>query len=159
MSVSSGMIGELEVMSDREGAVVTGWLAQDVVYVQFVEHLTGSLGMKFAMRLEPQLAMAEKVQLFADCSGLDNYDFPARNACSRVLFAQRRRLSQSLFLVRTRVVELGMQAIAAMLGGGLMEVNNSRAEFMSRLDRAAPTAWRQIRNPRAWVPVKNSVRP
>lgn len=153
------MIGELEVMSDREGAIVTGWVAQDVLYVQFVEYLTGPLGMKFAMRLEPQLAASPRVQLFADCSGLDSYDFTAREACSRVLFAQRRRISQSLFLVRTRIVELGMQAISAMLGSGLMEVNKSHAEFVSRLDHAAPNAWRYIRNPRAWVPVKNSVLP
>ncbi|HWA75088.1 MAG TPA: hypothetical protein VG937_22275 [Polyangiaceae bacterium] len=153
------MVGELEVMSDREGAIVTGWVAPDVLYVQFVEYLTGPLGMKFAMRLEPHLAAHPKVQLFADCSGLDSYDFTAREACSRVLFAQRRRLSQCLFLVRTRVVELGMQAISAMLGGGLMEVNKSHAEFMSRLGQAAPNAWRSIRNPRAWVPVKNSLLP
>jgi hypothetical protein len=115
--------------------------------------------MKFAMRLEPHLAASPRVQLFADCSGLDSYDFTAREACSRVLFAQRRRIAQCMFLVRTRVVELGMQAISAMLGGSLMEVNKSHADFMSRLDRAAPNAWRYIRNPRAWVPVKTSLPP
>jgi hypothetical protein len=153
------MIGELEVMSDREGAIVTGWVAPDVLYVQFVEYLTGPLGMKFAQRLEPRLALAPRMQLFVDCSGLDSYDFPARDACSRVLFAQRRRYTQCLFLVRTRVVELGMQAIAAMLGGGTMEVSKSRADFVARLDQAAPNARRYIRNPRAWVPVKNSLPP
>ena len=153
------MVGELEVMSDREGAVVFGWVGPEVLYIQFVEYLTSALGMRFASRFEQQLLGEQKVQIFADCSGLDSYDFPARDALSRVLFSQRRRLTPSLILTRTRVVELGMQAIAAMLGSSLIEVNSSRAEFVARLDRAAPAAWRSLRNPRAWVAAKPSLLP
>jgi hypothetical protein len=153
------MIGELEVMSDRDGAVVVGWVAPQVFYVQFVEFLSGALGMRFAMRLEKALVNSPNTQIFFDCSGLDSYDFPARDAYGRVLFCHRRRLTSCLLLARTRVVELGMQAIAVMLGANLMEVTNHRAEFLERLDRAAPTAWRSLRNPRAWVPAKPSLPP
>ena len=146
-------------MSDREGAVVFGWVAPEVLYIQFVEYLTTALGMRFATRFEQQLLAEPRVQFFVDCSGLDSYDFPARDALSRVLFSQRRRFTPSLILARTRVVELGMQAIAAMLGPSLLEVTTSRAEFVSRLDRAAPAAWRSLRNPRAWVAVKPSLLP
>lgn len=153
------MVGELEVMSDRDGAIVVGWVAPNVLYVQFVEYLSGALGMRFAMRLERSLLPEQRVQLFFDCSGLDSYDFPARDAYGRVLFCQRRHLQSCLLLARTRVVELGMQAIAVMLGSSLMEVTTRRAEFIERLDRAAPTAWRSLRNPRAWIPVKPSLPP
>ncbi len=153
------MVGELEVMSDREGAVVIGWVAPAVLYVQFVEHLSGALGMRFAMRLERSLLAQERTHLFFDCAGLDSYDLPARDACGRVLFCHRRRVNACLLLARTRVVELGMQAVAVMLGPSLMEVTTRRPDFIERLDRAAPTAWRSLRNPRAWVPVKPSLPP
>ncbi len=154
------MIGELEVLNDREGAVVAGWVSNDVFYSQFVEHLTAPLGMRFASRFEQHLLMSSTpVRLFADCSSLDGYDLAARDAWTRVLVSQRRLLAPSLFLARTRLVELGLRAAAAMLRPGLIEVVTSRSQFVSKFDEVAPGAWRYLRNPRAWVPAKNSFFP
>lgn len=154
------MVGELEVLNDREGAVVAGWVANDVFYSQFVEYLTAPLGMRFASRFEQHLLMnPAPVSLFADCSSLDNYDLTARDAWARVMVSQRRLLAPSLFLARARLVELGLRAVAATLRPGLIEVVTSRSEFVARLDQAAPSAWRYIRNPSAWVPAKNSFFP
>jgi len=154
------MIGELEVLNDREGAVVAGWVANGIFYAQFVEYLTGPLGMRFASRFEQHLLInSGPVSLYADCASLDSYDLTARDAWTRVMVSQRRLLAPSLFLARTRLVELGLRAIAAMLRPGLIEVVTSQSEFVARLDKAAPDAWRALRNPRAWVPAKNSFFP
>jgi len=156
---SGHVIGELEVMSDRDGAIVFGWVAPQILYAQFIELLSAPLGMRFARRLEEHLISQSKVAVFFDLSGLETYEFPARNALARVLFVRRRSIASALVLVRSRVVELGIQAVSSMIGGGLIEVITSRADFVARLDRAAPLARRYVQNPRAWVPTPNSLLP
>jgi hypothetical protein len=153
------VIGELEVMSDRAGAVVFGWVAPQIFYVQYIEVLSAPLGMRFARRLEEHLVGEDKPQLYCDASGLENYEFLARNALARVFLARRRNIASVLVLVRTRVVTLGAQAVASMIGGALIEVIQSRADFVSRLDRAAPLARRYVQNPRAWIAAPSSLAP
>lgn len=153
------MIGELEVMSDRDGAIVFGWVAPQIFYAQFIEVLTAPLGMRFARRLEEYITGPGRPALFCDCSGLENYEFPARNALARVMLVQRRSLASVLVLVRSRVVELGTLAVSSMIGGGLIEATKSRADFVARLDHVAPLARRYVQNPRAWVPAPTSLAP
>ena len=115
--------------------------------------------MRFARRFEEQLMTESKTSIFFDWSGLESYEFPARNALARVLLVRRRSMASALVLVRSRVVELGIHAVSSMIGGGLIEVTKSRADFVARLDRAAPLARRYVQNPRAWVPTPNSLIP
>jgi hypothetical protein len=152
------MIGELEVLSDRDGAIVFGWVAQDVLYAQMIEHLQAALGMRYATRLEQHLVSRSSAKLYIDCSGLETYEFPARAAIGRVLLTHRKRVASVSVLVRSRVVELGMHALGTTLGG-LMAISNVRADFVATLDRAAPLARRYVQNPRAWVPAVTSVIP
>lgn len=152
------MIGALEVLSDRDGAVVFGLVANDVLYAQMIEHLQAALGMRYASRLEQQLLKLSGARAFIDCSGLETYDFPARNAIGRVLLSQRKHVASVSVLVRNRVVELGMHALAATLGG-MMQITSSRSDFIAELDRAAPLARRYVQNPRAWIPAATSILP
>lgn len=153
------VIGVLEVLSDREGAVVFGWVAEDVHYAQVIEKWSSSLGMRYASRLERQLERRSSIRIFMDCSGVDTYDLCARNACQRVLVAQRQRIASIALLARTRIVQLGAQALAAHLPQGMLQVTIDRAEFVAQLDGIAPLARRYVTNPVAWVEAASSSPP
>jgi len=86
-------------------------------------------------------AQQQRVQHFFDVEGLESYDSSARVALTRFAIDHRAQVASAIFLVRSRLVAIGVStaALAARLVGLEFVVLSARVEFDRRLRRASVT--------------------
>jgi hypothetical protein len=129
----------LELLADAHGAITFGWLDEGVLYARFNQCLSAELGEVFAARLKALVAEQPSVRLFGDARALQSYDLAARSAITRVLLAERTKLTSLDCLAWSGGFGLRTRALLASIGRPLYATTDPVA-FEERLLSAAPRA-------------------
>jgi hypothetical protein len=141
----------LELLSDNEGSVVFGWVADGVLYTKFQGALNAETGYIYATRLSSLVGPAQSIYFFCDSSELKHYDLLARSAFARVILSSRRKFISLVMLAWSKGPSPSSQALATTLGEPI-EVLTSVNSFEARLARQAPLVSRKL-DPKTWVTV------
>ncbi|HEX3852887.1 MAG TPA: hypothetical protein VHW01_18115 [Polyangiaceae bacterium] len=137
-----------EVLSDDEGSVTLGWVAEDVFYTRFTGGLSATIGMAHAARLRDLLAGVSSLSYFADSSALSHYELLARSAFARLILENRRKFSELVMLTWSVGVSHAGSAFATAVGDPITLLTDAR-DFEQRLVAAAPLAKQRL-DPRMW---------
>lgn len=121
------------------GAIAVRWLAPGVMCTTITGHCDDALADVHVTEARAAYAEQRQVQHFFDVEGLESYDSSARVALTRFAIDQRAHVAAAIFLVRSRLVAMGVStaALAARLVGLEFVVLSERAEFDRRLRRAS----------------------
>ncbi len=138
-AVCNVMGKSLEILAERSGAVILGWVAEDVAYMGFVGHISARLGARCASRMCAMLDEGTRVQFFCNTGLARSFDFSARSALVRASLACRRNIESMTLLVSSADAASAAHAIAAVLDGPTA-VSGSAEEFDTVLLKAAPLA-------------------
>jgi hypothetical protein len=138
-----------EVLSDGEGSVTLGWVADDVFYTRFTGGLSATTGMAYAARLRDLLAGVSSLSYFADSGTLSHYELLARSAFARLILENRRKFSSLVMLTWSVGESQAGAAFAAAVGNPIMLLTDAR-EFEQRLLAVAPLAKQRL-DPRMWA--------
>lgn len=144
----------LELLSDDDGSVVFGWVAEGVLYTRFQGGLNAETGYIYATRLSSLVSPAQSIYFFCDSSELKNYDLLARSAFARVILSCRRKFTSLVMLTWAEGPSPSSLALAATLGEPI-EILTSANAFEVRLSRQAPLVSRKL-DPKTWVTVDRS---
>ena len=137
-----------EVLSDDEGSVTHGWVAEAVFYTRFTGGLSATIGMAHAARLRDLLAGASALSYFVDSSTLIHYELLARSAFARLILENRRKFSELVMLTWSVGVMHAGSAFATAVGDPITLLTDPR-EFEQRLVAVAPLAKQRL-DPRMW---------
>jgi hypothetical protein len=137
-----------EVLSDDEGSVTLGWVAEDVFYTRFTGGLSANIGMAHAVCLRDLLAGVSSLSYFADSSTLSHYELLARSAFARLILENRRKFSALVMLTWSVGVAHSGEAFAAAVGEPITLLTEAR-DFEQRLLAVAPLAKQRL-DPRMW---------
>jgi hypothetical protein len=141
----------LELLSDNDGSVVFGWVADGVLFTRFMGGLNAETGYIYATRLSSLVGPAQSIIFFCDSSELKNYDLLARSAFARVILSSRRKFTSLVMLTWAEGPSPTSRALAASLGEPI-ELLTSVNAFEARLARQAPLVSRKL-DPKTWVTV------
>jgi hypothetical protein len=144
----------LELLSDNDGSVVFGWVADGVLYTKFQGGLNAETGYIYATRLASLVGPAQSINFFCDSSELKNYDLLARSAFARVILSNRLKFTSLVMLTWAEGPSPSSRALAATLGEPI-EILTSVNSFEARLSRQAPLVSRKL-DPKTWVTVERS---
>jgi hypothetical protein len=144
----------LELLSDNDGSVLFGWVADGVLYTRFHGGMNAETGYIYATRLGSLVGPAQSICFFCDSSELKNYDLLARSAFARVILSSRRKFTSLVMLTWAEGPSASSQALAATLGEPI-EILTSVNSFEARLSRQAPLVSRKL-DPKTWVTVDRS---
>ena len=108
-------MGPLQVLSDDQGTVVTGYLADGVYFVRLVDYVSSGLGIELASRLRKHLVDAAAVSCFFDIASSEGSDFAARSAIARAVLANRRQVASVTTLVAPELERSAYVWIASLL--------------------------------------------
>jgi len=151
---SAGDQSSLELLSDNDGSVVFGWVADKVLFTRFQGGLNAETGYIYATRLSSLVGPAQSISFFCDSSELKNYDLLARSAFARVVLSSRRKFTSLVILTWADGPSPSSQALAATLGEPI-EILTSVNAFEARLARQAPLVSRKL-DPKTWVTVERA---
>jgi hypothetical protein len=157
------MSSALNILSDREGTVTFGFLAEDAYYFRIVGHLSSKLGIDCAAQLRNHLVAGRALRLFVDVASGDGSSFAARSALMRSLLANRQHVD-SVTILAVGATVARAQSMATLLGKPNV-ILESPALFQTKLRDATPTRPRipptsgTVRVARSVRPVARSSRP
>ena len=134
---------EIEVLGDKDGSAVFGWVAPAVLYTRYQGGLSAETGRAYAMRLSTLVAQAPSLCFFCDSSGLKHYDLLARSSFARVILSNRRKFSSIVLLAWAEGVSPATQALVTTIGEPIQVLTN-RNTFEVQLLRKAPLALRKV---------------
>jgi hypothetical protein len=137
-----------EVLSDDEGSLTLGWVAEDVLYTRVAGGLSSAVGMAHAARLRGLLAGVSSLRYFGDFSALSRYELLARSAFARLILENRRKFAGLVLLSGPASSALAGEAFAAAVGEPITRLTDAR-EFEQCLLLAAPLAKQRL-DPRMW---------
>jgi len=137
-----------EVLSDAEGSVTLGWVAEDVFYTRFTGGLSATIGMAHAARLRDLLAGVSSLSYFVDSGTLSHYELLARSAFARLILENRRKFSELVMLTWSVGATHAGAAFATAVGEPITLLTEAR-EFEQRLVAVAPLAKQRL-DPRMW---------
>jgi hypothetical protein len=129
----------LEVLSDDDGSVTLGWVAEGVYYARFAGGLSVALGMAHLSRLREALDLVRPLTYFVDASTLARYDLVARSAFIRFVLENRNDFTSIVMQPWSGGVTAATEAFVAAMGGSVTIIRDAR-EFDLRLLGAAPLA-------------------
>jgi hypothetical protein len=138
-----------EVLSDEQGSVTLGWVADGVLYTRFTGGLSAEIGTAYVERLRDVLSRVASLTYFADSSSLSHYELLARSAFARLILENRRKFSALLMLTWSVGAGRAGEIFAAAVGDPI-EVLSDEREFEQRLLASAPLAKQRL-DPRMWV--------
>ena len=127
------------MIADREGALVLGFVSEDIFYMRFIGRISTSLASKSAALLRKHLADSRILGCFCDADTPETVDLAVRSEIIRAFLDNRRRLESTATLVGTPAVASTVRAIATVLDC-LVHVVENTDEFNTMLVRAAPYA-------------------
>jgi hypothetical protein len=133
----------LSVLSDAQGTVTLGFLAQDVYYIRIAGHVSSKIGIELGLQLREQLGGPTAMRVFIDLASVQGGTFGARSAIMRALLATRRQLSSVAVLVGSGPSATRARTMTAMLGRP-SQIIDSAALFQVQLLEAAPSARSKI---------------
>jgi hypothetical protein len=139
----------LEVVSDNDGSVTRGWVANGVYYARFVDGLSAGLGLAHVARLREILSQVDSLMYFADARALAHYDLLARSAFVRLLLENRRRFPLVVILTWAGDVTAATEAFTAAVGS-IVTLVREADEFEKLLSHVAPLA-NQMVAPNTWT--------
>ena len=145
----------LELLSDNDGSVLFGWVADGILYTRFQGGLNAETGYIYATRLAALVGPAQSIHFFCDSSELKNYDLLARSAFARVILSNRRKFTSLVMLTWADGPSPSSRALAATLGEPIEILTSSNA-FEARLSRQAPLVSRKL-DPKTWVTVERTI--
>ena len=145
-----------EILSDEEGSVTLGWVAEGVFHTRFTGGISAAIGMAYAARLRDLIAGVSSLIYFADSSMLSHYELLARSALARLLLENRRKFSALVMLTGSVGDTHAGAAFAAAVGDPITQLTDAR-EFEQCLLAVAPLAKQRL-DPRMWerAPAANS---
>ncbi len=138
----------LEVLSDRSGAIILGWIDRHVLYIRFAGEISGTLGQCGAEQLRKLLADQWDVICFADASSPETVDFTARSAMVRAILAHRSQFKSIFVLTRSVAVTSTARVVARLIGDTIL-ITEDLDEFAAKLLKVAPYSARKL-NPKSW---------
>jgi hypothetical protein len=146
-----------EVLSDDEGSVTLGWVADDIFYTRFTGGLSATTGMAYAVRLRDLLSGVSSLSYFADAGTLSHYELLARSAFTRLILENRRKFSNLVMLTWSVGASQAGEAFAAAVGSPINLLTDAR-DFEQRLLAVAPLAKQRL-DPRMWAPESRDAGP
>ncbi len=151
---NAGDQSSLELLSDDDGSILFGWVAEGVLYARFQGSLNAETGYIYATRFGTLVGPAQSIHFFCDSSELKNYDLLARSAFARVILSSRRKFTSLVMLTWAEGPSPTSRALAATLGEPI-DILTSVNSFEARLSRQAPLVSRKL-DPKTWVNVERS---
>jgi hypothetical protein len=140
---TAGLDARIQILEDGGGTIALGPVADDVIYVCFVDHVSAALATVCARRLRRLLARTETFALFVDAHDPESVELGARNEIVRCLFAHRQKLRMVVSLVRTPAVRASAAFVSHVLG--CVEcVTDDGDEFDLMLSALAPNAHERL---------------
>ncbi len=140
---SAGLVDRIQILEDAGGTIAIGPVADDVIYVAFVDHVSSALATVCARRLRRMLARSESFALFVDAHDPESVELGARNEIVRCLFAHRQKLRLVVSLVRTPAVRASAAFVSHVLGCTEC-VTDDGDEFDLMLSALAPNAHERL---------------
>jgi hypothetical protein len=141
--LTASVDARIQILEDEAGTIALGPVADDVIYVCFVDHISAALATVCARRLRRLLGRTESFALFVDAHDPESVELGARNEIVRCLFAHRQKLRMVVSLVRTPAVRASAAFVSHVLG--CVEcVTDDGDEFDLMLSALAPDAHEKL---------------
>lgn len=154
------------ILSDQDGSIMTGWVADRVLYARLQGVVSADLARAHTTRFDAMTAGASRIAYFSDGSGLSRYDLLARSAFARFVLARPGLFRSITLLAADETVARAVEPLTHTLGG-LVLLTTDPEDFELRLLSAAPFAFtaavfqsdRRSSHERSAVPLRSSLRP
>jgi hypothetical protein len=109
--------------------------APHVILAIYEGHLTVDMVPFFEASVAPALETGIRQHLFIDLEHISGYDSEYRRAITKWGVRTQRYFEQTRFLVRSRIVAIGV-AVSNLSSGGFLEATTKRSEFEAALQTA-----------------------
>lgn len=129
----------MQLVSDREGSVMFGWVGSNVYYSRFTGRLSAELGTAHVRALESAMTASATIRYFGDSRNLTSYDLLARSEFARLLLSKRKQFVDVVILNRKGDVSASARVLMETMGRALI-ILDEPSEFEKRLLLVAPGA-------------------